>query len=253
MEREHTNEIRLQKFLAQAGVCSRRKAEELIAAGRVSVKGRTITRLGTTVSPHTGDVSVDGKNISPKSEHITYMLYKPTGLICSASGEQGPTIYKLLPSHPGIRLFSVGRLDKDSEGLLLVTNNGDLAQQLTHPSYEHTKTYDVTIKGKVSFTQLRTLRAPMRIEGYRTRGAQVQIVSSQNVQATTLRIILKEGRSRQIRHMCAQQNLNIIKLKRIRIGQLPLGNLSPGTFRVLDQQDFKLLEKVDTLSTSRSQ
>ena len=246
MQVEAHQPIRLQKLLAQAGICSRRKAEELICAGRIMVNGTTITRLGTTVDPLTDAICLDGKKVTTSNDLVTYMLHKPAGLICSANEDQGTTIFSLLPAKPGLRLFSIGRLDKYSEGLLLVTNDGKLAQRLTHPRYGHTKTYDVTVNGNVSRDQLRQLRSSMCIEGYQTKAVKVKIVATNPSQGTTtLRMILQEGRSRQIRHMCAQQQLSIRKLKRIRMGHLALGNLKPGAYRPLQETDFALLEKAD--------
>ncbi len=245
--------IRLQKFIAQAGISSRRKAETLIMQGRIAVNGVTVTRLGTTVDPDSDKISFDGQDVICSQPHVTYILHKPAGLICSASAKQGRTIFSLFPSTSELRLFSVGRLDKYSEGLLLVTNSGKLAHELAHPRYRHTKTYDVTVRGKVSKDQLHHLQAPMIIEGYQTLGAQVQIIQQQAHPATTkLRIILQEGRSRQIRHMCAQQNLAIQKLKRIKIGQLSLGHLKPGAYRILKKEELLLTQKNDSLPATPS-
>ena len=250
MQVENHTSIRLQKFLAQAGIASRRKAEDLILAGHVAVNGVTTTRLGTTVDPSTDTIAVDGKKLDPPNRTITYLLHKPAGLICSASDIQGNTIFSLFPQKAGTRLFSVGRLDKYSEGLLLVTNNGDLAHQLTHPRYGHTKTYDVTVNGTVSREQLHQLRSPIIMDGYQTRGVKVQIERTTS-ETTTLRMILKEGRSRQIRNMCAAQNLAIRKLQRIRIGHLELGNLKPGSYRPLNKADLARLQKTDTILQPR--
>lgn len=245
--------MRLQKFLAQAGIASRRKAEDIILAGRVAVNGATTTRLGTTVNPSNDTITVDGKELAAPNTTRTYLLHKPAGLICSASESQGTTIFSLFPHKTATRLFSVGRLDKYSEGLLLVTNDGALAHKLTHPRYGHTKTYDVTVNGQVSNEQLRRLRSPTTMDGYQTRGAKVHIEhQTTHPETTTLRVILQEGRSRQIRNMCAAQNLAIRKLQRIRIGQLELGNLKPGTYRPLKQKDLALLLKPDTLPSRKS-
>ncbi|MFU8780292.1 MAG: pseudouridine synthase [Kiritimatiellia bacterium] len=243
---QETTTIRLQKYLAQAGVASRRKAEEMIQHGRIAVNGRRTTIPGTTVNPQTDHVTVDGKEIKPQSNRITYMLNKPAGLICSASNSQGETIFSLFKQPKKQRLFSVGRLDKFSEGLLLVTNDGDLAQTLTHPRYGHTKTYDVTINGDISREILQAIRKPMLLEGYRTKPAKVWIHQTATTpHTTTLRIILAEGRSRQIRNMCAQLNLPIRRLRRIRIGLLDLGDLKTGSYRPLSANDFTLIEQTD--------
>jgi len=242
-----TSRVRLQKFLSQAGWSSRRKAEDLIRQGRVQVNGIPVTTLGTTIDPATDQVSVQGQPVHRPNKHVTYMLHKPPGLICSASEHQGQTVFSLLEGKISERLFTIGRLDKYSEGLLLLTNDGALAQQLAHPRHGHTKTYDVTINGPVSPQQLQTLRKPMMIDGYRTRAAHVTPLAQTRLPGTTtLRIILSEGRSRQIRNMCAQLELPIRQLRRIRIGSLALGQLKMGTFRRLSRAELAQVDIPDS-------
>lgn len=238
--------VRLQKFLADAGVASRRKAEAWIGQGRVSVNGTVTTTLGTTVDPSKDAVLFDGKAVRIEGRQVTYVMNKPVGLICSNSDSQGATILSLFKENIQTRLFPVGRLDKYSEGILLVTNDGDLALRLTHPRHGHTKTYDVTVNGAVDAGQLRRLCAPMLLDGYRTRGARVwQVAEGGSPPTTTLRIVLQEGRSRQIRNMCANLGLPIRRLRRIRIGLLDVGGLRSGEYRLLTQRDLRLLEQPD--------
>jgi 23S rRNA pseudouridine2605 synthase len=238
--------VRLQKYLADAGVASRRKAEAWIAQGRVSVNGVVTTTLGTTVDPSKDTVLFDGKPVRIEGRLVTYVLNKPVGLICSNSESQGATILSLFKEDLQTRLFPVGRLDKYSEGILLVTNDGDLALRLTHPRHGHTKTYDVTVNGTVDEAQLRRMCAPMLLDGYRTRGARVwRLAEGASPPTTTLRVILLEGRSRQIRNMCANLALPIRRLRRIRIGMLDVGALRPGEYRLLTARDLPLLEQPD--------
>lgn len=237
-----STKMRLQKYLAQAGVASRRKAEEMIAQGRVAINGSIVQTMGVRILPDQDRVTVNGKPVALKEKYVTYMLNKPPGLICSASSQQGKTIYSLFATKTSARLFSVGRLDKYSEGLLLVTNDGDLAQKLTHPRYGHTKTYDVTINGNVSTEQLNILRHPMLLDGSLTQKAKVSVLKDGSIPGkTTLRFILQEGRNRQIRNMCKQVNLTIHRLRRIRIGKLELGNMKPGSFRKLSPYEVNML------------
>lgn len=251
---ETAQNIRLHKFLSQAGVASRRKAEDLIQQGRVAVNGQPVTTLGTTITPAADKVTVNGRPVHPTSRRITYILNKPAGLICSASDRQGQTVFSLFAGKVRERLFTVGRLDKYSEGLLLLTNDGNLAQSLTHPQHGHTKTYDVTVNGNVTPQQLEKLRRPMLMDGYRTQGARVMPLPQARIpNTTTLRIILQEGRSRQIRNMCAQLELPIRQLRRIRIGALELNNLKVGTFRPLSPKEFALLDLPDTETRPRAQ
>ncbi len=237
---ESTGSMRLQKAIAEAGICSRREAERLIREGHVQVNGTIVSQMGILVSPSRDHILVNQRPLSRQDQKRTLMLNKPRGLICSTNRSQGPTVFSILPSVPGQRLFTVGRLDKDSEGLLLLTNDGELANRLTHPRYEHAKTYEVTVTGNVSNQQLQQLNAPILIDGKATQAARVTISSSATT-TTTLECILKEGRNRQIRKMCAAVGLNICQLRRTRIGHLSLGHLPIGKCRTLDSAEIAAL------------
>lgn len=229
-------QIRLQNFLAQRGVASRRGAAALIEAGRVTVNGQIVIIPGARIQP-TDKVALDGKWIKVGVEmHHTYMYHKPVGEVSSTDGQGARSVLEAFRKLP-YRLVPVGRLDKESEGLLLISNDGALIHQLTHPRYDHCKTYEVEVDTPPTTQQLRILRSPLIIEGYRIRPVEVTIK-----RGTCLQFILKEGRHRQIRQMCDQAGLEILRLKRVAIGKLRLGNLKPGTFRELSKEDFDALK-----------
>lgn len=226
-------EIRLQNFLAQRGVASRRGAAALIEAGRVKVNGVVVTVPGARIEP-TDIVALDNETIKVRAEeHHTYLYYKPVGEVSSTDGQGARSVLESFKKLP-YRLVPVGRLDKDSEGLLLISNDGTLINRLTHPRYDHSKTYEVTVNHAPSEEQLRILRSPLKIEGYRIRPVHVT-----SMEGTQLRFILKEGRHRQIRQMCEQADLKVRRLKRVAIGTLTLGKLKPGMFRELTATEIK--------------
>lgn len=232
--------IRLQKYLAERGLASRRHCERYIAEGRVSVNGVVVREQGTRVSPQSDDVAVDGRPIGELREpRRTIMLNKPRGLICSASARQGRTVYDLIPAL-GERLVPVGRLDKDSEGLLLLSNDGDLVQKLTHPRHGHTKVYEVTVTGPVTDDVLRSLRSPITVGNRSTRPAAVSVIhQTRKGTPTGLRFVLQEGRNRQIRRLCARAGVRVQRLIRLRIGRLSLGKLAPARWRQLTPGDIE--------------
>lgn len=229
---------RLQKVLARAGFGSRRAAEELIAAGRVAVDGE-VAILGRRVDP-TGDrITVDGVPVSVVGGLVSYLLNKPVGVVCTASDPQGrPTVVELVPDEP--RVFSVGRLDADSAGLLILTNDGDLAQRLTHPSHGVAKTYLVEVRGVPARAELARLRTGVELDDGLTAPAGVRIVDS-NDRASALEIVLHEGRKRQIRRMLDTVGLSVDRLVRTRIGPLADPNLAPGAWRRLTHDETRLL------------
>jgi pseudouridine synthase len=234
-----TQQMRLQKYLAQAGVASRRASVQLIQDGRVTVNGKTITEPGHAVDETRDEVSVDGDQLTLPTQHRTILLYKPRGYICSASAAQGKTVLELIDGIEG-RLFPVGRLDKDSEGLLLLTDDGDLANRLTHPRYEHRKRYEVTVSGNVTPETLVALNGPMMIDDYETRPARVTLEKQRRESGKTLLIFeLKEGRNRQIRKMCEAVGLRIHRLTRTHINDLTLQDLHPGQWRELSEEELK--------------
>jgi 23S rRNA pseudouridine2605 synthase len=229
---------RLQKILAEAGIASRRAAERLMAEGRVSVNGRPATRPGTLANPDTDRISVDGRPIAARPAPVYLMLHKPRGYVTTSKDERGrPTVLDLAFKTQE-RVFPVGRLDRDSEGLLLLTNDGALAQRLTHPSHEVEKEYLALVRGTPDAAALHLLRHGVEIEGRRTAPAEVEVVKPPDGAAPRpgyvwLRLVLKEGRKRQVRQMCEAAGHPVERLIRSRIGPLRLRGLVPGRVREL--------------------
>jgi 23S rRNA pseudouridine2605 synthase len=233
---------RLQKYLAQCGVASRRASEAIIAAGRVAINDEVVTQMGTTVDSATDRVTVDGKPVTMREQgHHTYMLNKPTGYICSCDNRDGKTVIELMQSVDD-HLLPVGRLDRFSEGLLLVTTDGALVNQLTHPRYEHEKIYEVTISGRAESAQLEQLNGPMMLDGYTIRPCKVT-VSADSVHATILEFRLREGRNRQIRKMCDEVGLRVVRLLRVEFAGLTLGPLRSGEWRELSSRELTALTR----------
>lgn len=230
--------IRLQKYLAERGVASRRQAAELVRCGRIRVNEHTIRVPGHPVDPRTDRVALDGTPLPAMPEpHCTVALNKPRGYICSRSSRQGRTVFDLIEDK-GLRLVPVGRLDKDSEGLLLLSNDGRLIHDLTHPRGNSPKVYRVSVQGVCSPAVLRRLNAAMIIDGKRTRPAQVTVHRADPAQGhCVLECVLHEGRNRQIRKMCALAGLRVTRLVRIRIRNLGLGDLRSGEWRQLDARE----------------
>ncbi|MCL2106545.1 MAG: rRNA pseudouridine synthase [Oscillospiraceae bacterium] len=237
------NEIRLQKYLAERGVASRRKAEEMILAGRVTVHGRP-AKLGQSVDPKTAIVAVDGQRLEPHRERKLYlMLHKPRGYVTTMEDRHARRgVAELVASYPE-RLFPVGRLDKDSEGLLLMTNDGDFANALTHPSRHVKKVYRVTIRGQVSDRQQEALRGGVELDGQPTLPLELRLLADEP-ERTVLEFTLREGRNRQIRRMCGALGLEVARLKRVAIGPLRLGMLPPGQTRELTAEEIKRLKNL---------
>lgn len=235
------NEIRLQKFLAEQGVASRRKSEELIKAGKVKVNGH-IAQIGMKVNPRKDSVTVGKQKIvfQKKRKMIYVMLYKPRGYVTTVSDELGrKTVMDLLPDF-GDRIYPVGRLDKDSEGLLILTNDGSFTNCMTHPSHEYAKVYRVTVRPAVNDIILNNLRNGIEIDGRMTAPCEVSVLSEEE-NRVVLEFILHEGRNREIRKMCESQNLEVARLKRTSIGSLKLGMLKQGAYRELAEQEVKKL------------
>jgi len=236
--------VRLQKYLADRGIGSRRSCEKLIVDGRVTVNGDVVTELGTRIVPSTTRVLVDGDPVATNEEQRrSILLYKPRGYICSASSKQGKTVYELLGSIKE-RLVPSGRLDKDSEGLLILSNDGDLVGHLTHPRHGHEKAYEVTVQGNVSAKVLETLRRSFLLDSYRTRPARVRKLPHKDRSGTTiLEFVLKEGRNRQIRRMCSHVGLRVARLARTRIGPLTAEGLQLGEWRELSALEVASLSR----------
>ena len=224
------SQIRLQKFLSAAGVCSRRKGEEYITAGRVAVNGRIVTELGTRIDPEMDLVQVDGKPVESSQPHLYIALHKPQGYVTSCR-HPGEKIVIDLVDIPQ-RIYPIGRLDKDSTGLLLLTNDGRLHHRLSHPSFDHEKEYEVTTAQTITDGALRKLAEGLPLMGTKTRPAKVRRLSDQK-----FRIVLKEGRNRQIRRMVRKVGGQVDRLKRIRVGNVKLGRLAPGSWRYLTQAE----------------
>ena len=228
---------RLQKIISQANVTSRRKAEDLIREGRVRVNGKIVRELGSKADPEKDRVEVDGKRIEPKQPRIAILLYKPDGYITSLKDPEGrPTVAQLVDSFP-VRLYPVGRLDYHTEGLLIMTNYGDLAQSIQHPSSAIDKIYWVKVKGIPGKDKLDKLRKGILIEGRKTLPARVKVLDTRK--NAWLEITIREGRQNQIRKMFEAVGHDVLKLRRVAIGSLQDTNLKPGQFRHLTPQEIK--------------
>jgi len=238
--------VRVQKVLALAGFGSRRACEELIVAGRVTVDG-VVTVLGDRVDPVVGELAVDGVPVPTRPGLVHYLLNKPAVVVTTASDPQGrPTVVDLVPDEP--RVFPVGRLDYDTEGLLLLTNDGDLAQRLTHPSYGVEKTYLAEVEGVPTPATLRRLREGIELDDGATAPAKVSQPSP-----GVLRITIHEGRNRQVRRMCDAVGHPVTRLVRTRVGPLADRRLKPGTWRPLDQAEVRALAAAVTSGAARTQ
>jgi pseudouridine synthase len=235
------NPMRLQKFLSHAGVCSRRQGEALIAAGRVAVNGRVVTAPGTLVDPQADRVTVDGRDVAIESSLVYLMLHKPVGVVTSCRHPGQPVVTDLvdLPQ----RIFPVGRLDKDSSGLLLLTNDGRIHHRLSHPSFDHEKEYVVDVDIPLFDDVLQQLAEGIVLDGRRTRPARVERLG-----ARRFRIVLREGRNRQIRRMVEAVGGRVKKLQRVRFANLRLGNMKPGRWRFLTAKETRRLLKAVGIS-----
>ena len=238
-----TGAQRLNKVISTAGLASRRTADDWIRDGRVSVNGRTVTDLGTTVDPGKDRVAVDGREIPSAPSLIHIMLNKPFGYICTLKDPEGrPVVTDLLPDIP-VRVYPVGRLDFDTLGLLLLTNDGPFAQRLTHPSYQVPRTYKATVSGYLTDEAMFALRNGIDLEDGPSGPSRVMIVSRTNRQST-VRITIKQGRSRQIRRMLEGVGYLVIHLMRTGFGPLNLGDLKLGQYRQLDEEEVSSLYRM---------
>ncbi len=229
--------MRLQKFLAHAGICSRRKAETLILEGRVQVNDQQVTTLGTQVDPEHDRVTFDNKPVKPPQAKFTYIaVNKPRGYITSCAHKNARIILDLVPLKK--RVYPVGRLDKDSQGLVLLTDDGELHNRLSHPSHNHEKEYQVKTLHPIGDIALNAMADGMVIEGSKTRRAVVHRISPNE-----FKIILKQGRNRQIRKMVGESNNQVATLQRIRMANITLGNLKEGAWRYLTEQEIQVLSQ----------
>lgn len=233
---------RLQKVLASAGVASRRKAEELILQGRVTVNRKVVTELGTKVDPARDEVRVDGERIQIESRRVYIMLNKPRGVLSTMEDERGRSALGDLVSLPA-RLYPVGRLDATSEGLILLTDDGALANLLTHPRYMHDKEYLVLVNGHPSAKTLEAWQRGVLIDDKLTAPARIAVLDSQR-DSTLLRIQMHEGRKRQIRRVASLLGHPVRELKRVRLGPLQLGSLESGQWRYLTEKEIGDLESI---------
>lgn len=231
--------IRLQKYLSMCAVASRRKAEELIAQGKVKVNGK-VASIGDKVSPKHDTVTVSGKKIVGNKKHYYIMLHKPRGFITTMDDEMGRKCVAELVKDVGARVYPVGRLDKDSEGLLLMTNDGEFANHMTHPSKHIPKTYRITVRPDVTEDMLTAFSTGMEIDGRITAPADAHVIEKQD-NRVVMEIVLYEGRNRQIRKMCESLGLEVARLKRTSMGSLKLGMLPPGKWRELKEDEVHKL------------
>jgi len=231
--------IRLQKLLADAGVASRRAAERLILDGRVSVNGRPVHELGTKIDETQAEVEVDGAPVKARRKRYV-ALHKPTGFLSSRSDPQGrETVMDLLPPEWS-NLYPVGRLDADSEGLLLLTNDGDLCLRATHPRYRVTKKYVATVRGRIDRRALKRMEDGLTHQGERLRAERAKLVSANNSRSIA-ELILREGKNREVRRLFESQGMTVERLLRVQIGKIKLGELPAGKWRTLTEAEIKSL------------
>ena len=231
---------RLQKVLAKAGVASRRKAEELIRQGKVRVDGMVVTEMGTKVDPITQDIECEGVTLVSQEEKIYILLHKPSGYLSTVDDPQGRPIVTDLLKNIKERVYPVGRLDLDTEGALLLTNDGELAQKILHPSHEVNKTYVAKVKGVPTRKKLEALSKGIELEGRKTWPASIKVLNTK-AQSATIQITIHEGRKRQVRKMFGAIGHPVLELKRTAYGRLELGELGSGKYRFLTPGDIKII------------
>ena len=231
---------RLQKIISARGVASRRKAEELILAGQVTVNGSPAS-LGDTADPETDEIRVAGQPLPPGERHVYILLNKPRGYVTTLSDEKGRPNVTRLVADCGVRVYPVGRLDMDSEGLLLLTNDGAFANALAHPKHEVEKTYDVWVTGYTPGGEVRLAR-PITLDGYTIRPPKVRLLKAEGSIAR-FRVTIHEGRNRQVRRMCESAGMHCTRLRRIQEGGLSLGPLPVGKWRYLTEEEVRRLQK----------
>ncbi|MBR4990107.1 MAG: rRNA pseudouridine synthase [Oscillospiraceae bacterium] len=230
---------RLQKILSARGVASRRKAEEMIEQGLITLNG-TVAVLGDTADPDMDEILVEGRPLPSRQEYVYILLHKPRGYVTTLSDEKGRPNAAQLVSDCGVRVYPVGRLDMDSEGLLLFTNDGDFANALMHPRHEVKKTYDTWVTGYVPGAEVK-LSHPIELDGYLIRPPKVTLIRAEGRKAK-FRITIHEGRNRQVRRMCEAAGMTVTRLKRIREGTLSLGDLPLGKWRYLTAEEVAQLK-----------
>lgn len=249
-----SKKIRLNKLIADSGLCSRRQADQLIADGAVKRNGRTVFELGVQVDPTIDQITVNGKPLPAPSSYIYLMANKPKGMLTTTEDEHGRPIITDLVKKLRTRVFPVGRLDWDSEGMILLTNNGEFANRVMHPSHEITKTYLVKVEGEVTTVKIDKLLNGVSIEGARgkVKAREVEKISKgkSDSKYSWFRVVITDGKNRQIRKMFEKIRCDVIKLQRVAIGRLHLGTLKKGEVRILDLDD---LEKIFFIEKKRPQ
>lgn len=242
-------QIRLQKYMADCGIASRRQSEDMIARGRVTVNGETVRELGTKVEPGIDVVAVDGKKIAVQDEFLFYMFNKPTGYLTTTTDPQNrPTIFDCCPELRG-HVLPVGRLDMDTEGLLILTNHGELAHRLTHPKYNIKKTYIATVQGVITPKALQTLSEGVELDTGKTAPAKARFLKKQG-KNSVVELIIHEGKKRQVRRMLDAVGFPCLKLRRIAIDQIGLSHVDLGQYRPLTEAELGRL--FDRVQLSRS-
>ena len=242
---ENTKLIRLQKYIANAGIASRRGAEKIIAEGRVAVNGEIIREMGVQIDENYDTVEVDGEKIKSAEKKYYIMLNKPTGFVTTVSDDKGrPTVMELI-SDISARLYPVGRLDYDTEGLLLMTNDGDLTYRITHPKHDVKKTYVAEVTGNITMDTINQLRRGVIIDGFKTSPAEVEVVGATQY-GTKIEITIHEGKNRQVRKMFESLGCIVKKLKRVSEAGLNLGHLPSGKWRKLSESEVNMLKKIGT-------
>jgi 23S rRNA pseudouridine2605 synthase len=236
--------VRINKYIATSGIASRRKAEEFVTLGKVKVNGRMVKDLAYNVKK-TDIVTVDGKKIDVLSEHVYLMLHKPKGYICSNSDEKGrKTVLELVKGrYEKMRLFTVGRLDYDTEGLIILTTDGDMANKITHPSFEMPKKYIAKIEGEITSDEIKKISDGIILDGVVTKPCKVRLLNFED-NISRLQVVITEGRNRQVRRMFENINREVIFLKRTEIGNIRLGGLTRGTFRELNKKELLFLKRL---------
>lgn len=235
--------MRLQKYMAQSGVASRRKSEEMILAGRVAVNNKIVTELGIKIDPKIDNVKVNGKNISAEKKKIYIMLNKPMGFVTTVSDEKDRRTILDLIEGVDERIYPVGRLDIDTMGLIILTNDGELTNKLTHPKHKVPKRYIAVVEGVPSRYELEKFRKGMKLEGKMTAPAKIK-VAKRYENESILDIIIHEGRNRQVKKMCEAINHPVKKLKRVEMGELQLRGLDIGNWRYLDEDEINYLKSI---------
>ena len=233
------NSMRLQKYLAECGVASRRKSEELIEQGKVKVNGR-VAQIGDKINPKKDDITVSGKKVVKSRQYTYIILHKPRGFITTMSDEMGRKCVAELIKDVNARVYPVGRLDRDSEGMLLMTNDGEFANAMTHPTKHVPKTYRVTVRPSITDEQITALTTGIMLEGRKTAPAEVRVLTREEGRVV-IEIVLYEGRNRQIRKMCESLGLEVARLKRTAIGTIKLGMLPQGKWRELTEDEVHKL------------